>query len=373
MPNPRRRLTLQKPLLAWYRRNKRDLPWRRTRDPYRILVSEFMLQQTQVATVIPYYRRFLKTFPTVSSLGRAPIQKVLKLWEGLGYYSRARNLHRAAGEILATREGKVPSRPEELASLPGIGRYTAGAIASIAFDIRTPILDGNVRRVLCRLFGIEEDPREPAVRDRLWKEAERILPDRNAGDFNQALMELGATVCLPRNPACPVCPVRISCQAFKHGLQDRLPVRAEVRAIPAHHMFVALIQNGTDLLIGPRPDHGLLAGLWNFPELDRKGRVGIRKVKEMIEKEIGVKVDWVRPLQPVLHTFSHKRVTYHPHLFRCDEANGRPALPWRWASPAEISSYPLPNAPRKILNQIGATHPLPLAAESSPRYDRAPV
>ncbi|HSG04908.1 MAG TPA: A/G-specific adenine glycosylase, partial [Nitrospiria bacterium] len=198
---------LRKHLLAWYRKSRRDLPWRRTRDPYHILVSEIMLQQTQVDTVIPYYHRFLKAFPTVSKLSRAPERKVLKLWEGLGYYSRARNLHRAAKEVHSGFEGKVPDTLEKLESLPGIGRYTAGAVASIAFDRRTPIVDGNVKRVLCRLFAIEDDPAATSVKNRLWELAESLVPGKSPGDFNQALMEFGATLCRPRNPSCGECPV----------------------------------------------------------------------------------------------------------------------------------------------------------------------
>jgi len=232
---------LQKQLLSWYHRNKRDLPWRKTRDPYRILVSEIMLQQTQVATVIPYYLRFIRTFPTVSSLARAPLQNILKLWEGLGYYSRARNLHRAAQAIHKQWNDQVPSTVAGLSSLPGIGRYTAGAVASIAFGVNAPVLDGNVRRVLCRIFAIRKDPRDAVVQDRLWRLAEELLPARNVGDFNQGLMELGATVCLPRTPSCSVCPVREYCRAHRLGIQNRLPVRIEGRAIPHHKITVATL------------------------------------------------------------------------------------------------------------------------------------
>jgi A/G-specific adenine glycosylase len=355
-----------KRLLAWYRRNKRDLPWRKTRDPYRILVSEIMLQQTQVITVIPYYRRFIKTFPTVSSLARAPLQKVLKLWEGLGYYSRARNLLRAAQAIRNQWKGKVPSSIEALSSLPGIGRYTAGAVASIAFELKAPVLDGNVRRVLCRIFAIRKDPRQAVVQDRLWNLAAEILPEQNVGDFNQALMELGATICLPQTPSCSGCPVSESCQAYQTGIQNRIPVRIVKQTLPHHTMLVALIQNGRGLLIGPRPERGLLAGLWSFPEMDWKDTTS-RQIEKAIEKRLGLKTNLLRPLEPVAHTFSHKRITYHPFLFNCVSAHNRLPDPWQWIPLDKIADYPLPNATRKILDQI-ATDRLPLAAERSAIY-----
>ncbi len=355
-----------KRLLAWYRRNKRDLPWRKTRDPYRILVSEIMLQQTQVITVIPYYRRFIKTFPTVSSLARAPLQKVLKLWEGLGYYSRARNLLRAAQAIRNQWKGKVPSSIEALSSLPGIGRYTAGAVASIAFELKAPVLDGNVRRVLCRIFAIRKDPRQAVVQDRLWSLAAEILPEQNVGDFNQALMELGATICLPQTPSCSGCPVSESCQAYQTGIQNRIPVRIVKQTLPHHTMLVALIQNGRGLLIGPRPERGLLAGLWSFPEMDWKDTTS-RQIEKAIEKRLGLKTNLLRPLEPVAHTFSHKRITYHPFLFNCVSAHNRLPDPWQWIPLDKIADYPLPNATRKILDQI-ATDRLPLAAERSAIY-----
>ncbi|HEY5594954.1 MAG TPA: A/G-specific adenine glycosylase [Nitrospiria bacterium] len=368
---------LQKRLLDWYQNNKRDLPWRKTRDPYRILVSEIMLQQTQVVTVIPYYRRFIKTFPTVSSLARAPLRKVLKRWEGLGYYSRSRNLRRAAQVIRAQWKGKVPSTIEGLSSLPGIGRYTAGAVASIAFDVKAPILDGNVRRVLCRIFAIRKDPRQTVVQDRLWSLAAEILPEQNAGDFNQALMELGATVCLPQTPSCSVCPVRDACRAYQMGLQDRLPVRIERRARPHHAMLVALVRNGRGLLIGPRPARGLLAGLWSFPEMDWNEAMTRRRIEKAIEKQLGLKTNLLRSLEPVAHTFSHKRITYHPYLFDCVSTQNRPPAPWRWIPHAKIDGYPLPNATRKIFDQIPVdarrakrATSLPMAAEQTAVYRR---
>jgi len=361
---------LQKRLKSWYNRNKRDLPWRKTRDPYRILVSEIMLQQTQVATVIPYYLRFIRTFPMVALLARSPLQNVLKLWEGLGYYSRARNLHRAAQAIHEQWNDQVPSTVEGLSALPGIGRYTAGAVASIAFDVAAPILDGNVRRVLCRIFAIRKDPRDAVVQERLWGLAEELLPERNVGDFNQAMMELGATVCLPRTPSCSVCPVREYCRAHRLGLQNRLPVRIEGRAIPHNDVAVALIQNGRSLMIGPRPERGLLAGLWSFPEMDSPNPTTSRGIEREVEIRFGLRSKLLRPLEPVTHTFSHKRITYHSFLFNCVSPPKHLPEPWQWIPAEKIKDYPLPTATRKILDQI-TTDRLPLAAEKTAVYRKS--
>src|SRR5688572_23843941 len=223
--------TFARRLLRWYDRSRRDLPWRVPRDaapgtaldPYHVLVSEAMLQQTQVATVIPYFNGFIARFPNLQSLAAADEQDVLRLWQGLGYYSRARNLQRAARTIVAEHDGRVPETAEALRTLSGVGRYTAGAVASIAFDCRAPIVDGNVARLLCRVDRIESDPRETDTAAQLWRRAEQILPRKRCGDFNSALMELGATVCTPRSPQCLVCPVRDHCEAFAGGVQDRIP------------------------------------------------------------------------------------------------------------------------------------------------------
>jgi A/G-specific adenine glycosylase len=311
-----------------------------------------MLQQTQVSTVIPYYLRFIRSFPTVSSLARSPLQNVLKLWEGLGYYSRARNLQRAAQAIHEQWNDQVPSTVEGLSSLPGIGRYTAGAVASIAFDVAAPVLDGNVRRVLCRIFAIRKDSRDAVVQDRLWKVAEELLPERNVGDFNQALMELGATVCLPRTPSCPLCPVRESCRAHRLGIQSRIPVRMEGRAVPHNKIAVAIIQNGQGLLIGPRPEKGLLAGLWSFPEMDGPNATTARGIEREVEKRFGLTSKLLRPLEPVTHTFSHKRITYFPFLFNWDSPPKHLPEPWQWIPATKIADYPLPNAARKVFDQI---------------------
>src|SRR5579885_341778 len=216
---------LRRRLLAWFDAARRDLPWRRDRDPYRIWVSEVMLQQTTVAAVVPYFERFLRAFPTLADLAAAEEQDVLRLWEGLGYYRRARDLHRAARVLVAQHEGRIPDDPAVLATLPGLGRYTCNAVLSQAFDRRLPILEANTQRVLSRLFGRTEDPRQPAARRWLWQAAEKILPNRDVGTFNQALMELGALVCTPAAPRCTQCPLAARCLARRLGNQSSIPAR----------------------------------------------------------------------------------------------------------------------------------------------------
>ena len=221
-------------LLRWATKNLRDLPWRvEPRDPYRVWVSEIMLQQTQVVTVIPYFRRFTERFPTVQALAAAPLDDVLKLWEGLGYYARARNLHRAARKVVAEFEGRLPDTVEELSQLPGIGRYTLGAIASIAFGRDAPVVDGNVKRVLCRVYAIRGDARRPAVQKKLWALAEANLPKGKAGRWNEAMMELGATVCTPRSPRCDECPLAGVCRARALGIQEQVADEGDPKEIAA--------------------------------------------------------------------------------------------------------------------------------------------
>jgi A/G-specific adenine glycosylase len=355
-------------LLAWYRKNHRDLPWRRTKDPYRIWISEIMLQQTQVATVLPYYDAFITRFPTVKALAAAPLQKVLKAWEGLGYYRRASNLHRTARLIIANGRGNLPRDPEELEALPGIGRSTAGAIASIAHGIPAPILDGNVRRVISRILSIQENPGRPAVQKRLWEVSESLIPRDDAGDFNQSLMELGATVCLPRTPRCAECPVSAACGARQDGLQNQIPARGNAKPVPFHQMWVALVQRGDSILMGPRPREGLLAGLWAPPETPApEAPAGVHRPLEVFSRKLKLNLEWIGPLKPVVHTYSHLRVTYIPFLF---ESRGKPKplhVPWKWARASRLSEYPQSTATRRILEQIrpglGSTNENLLAAE----------
>jgi A/G-specific adenine glycosylase len=261
---------IRRQLLSWFRDNARNLPWRRTRDPYRIWISEVMLQQTQVATVIPYFKRFLKQFPTLAQLARADEQAVLRLWEGLGYYRRARDLCRAARQLHGRKCRTIPDDPDLVSALPGFGRYTTNAVLSQAYDRRLPILEANSERVLCRLFGIAENPKDAAVRKRLWQLSESLLPQRSAGDFNQALMELGALVCTPTSPACGDCPLREHCQARREKRQGEIPFRARPAESVAVEEVAIVIRKRNRLLLVQRPAGGRWGLMWEFPHHARE-------------------------------------------------------------------------------------------------------
>lgn len=343
-------------LLKWYHLHGRDLPWRRTADPYAIWVSEIMLQQTQVATVLPYYDRFLAAFPTVRDLSAAPLDKVLKAWEGLGYYARARHLHRAANEIVSRFGGRFPSKFEEILSLPGIGRSTAGAIATIALGQRHPILDGNVRRVLCRYFCVEEDPKTKQVEERLWQYSEKLLPKKEAADYTQAIMDLGATLCTPAEPRCTLCPVRQRCKAWEKGIQEKLPVKSAVKSIPERDYVAAVLFRGEKVLIRRRPAKGLLGGLWEFPggrvELDRKGRGFEKKIHGALQQELPWKVDRWAPWGKIKHTFTHFKMTLHVFSGRIESRPERSTDEQKWVGLKELSKYAFSSAHQKILLKL---------------------
>jgi len=351
MPPPRYK-DVSPLLLGWFDKNARDLPWRKTKDPYAIWVSEIMLQQTQVDTVEPYYHRFLKRFPTVRRLARARLDTVLKLWEGLGYYSRARNLHQAARHIVRDYDGNVPQTRQALLSLPGVGPYTAGAIASIAFKQNEPLVDGNVIRVLCRLFRIRENPKSGTTQKRLWQIAKELLPPGRAGAFNQALMELGATVCSPRNPTCEACPLQKKCLARKHNEQETLPLRADKKPLPHQDVAVAVIYKNGRILIDKRKPDGLLGGLWEFPGGKiEDGESHTAALKREVREELGITVRTIRPLVIVQHAYSHFSVTLH--VFTCTFASGTPqcrtCVDFKWVHPKQLKNYAFPAANKKII------------------------
>ena len=275
-----------------------------------------MLQQTRVPAAIPYYERFLKRFPTVRHLARARLDTVLKLWEGLGYYSRARNLHAAAREIVARFGGEIPRTREELLTLPGIGRYTAGAIASIAFGRREPLVDGNVERVLCRVFRIHGNPKDAAIRKKLWSIAEDLLPKDHVGQFNQALMELGSEICTPRNPRCEICPLNRLCEANLHGEQNSLPTRVRKKPLPSHVVAVGVIYRAGRILIDKRKPKGLLGGLWEFPGGKvQPGESLESALHRELREELDIEVEVVREIAVVDHTYTHFHVEIH--AFEC--------------------------------------------------------
>jgi A/G-specific adenine glycosylase len=346
---------LGRQLLAWYRRNERSLPWRKTNEPYRIWISEIMLQQTQVDTVIPYYHRFLKAFPTVSSLARAPLQKVLKTWENLGYYSRARNIHVAAKVIVEKFGGQIPDNLEEIKTLPGIGQYSAGAILSIAYGQAIPAVDGNVHRILCRLFAIRKPVDDTQEQKQLQELAASLIPAKYPGDFNQALMDLGATICKAKNPDCSRCPVACHCQARLHDLQNVLPITRKAPTIPHRQAAAAVIHNSKGmLLVVQRPASGLLASLWKLPgsfiKSDEDTKISLmRSVKE----ELGISIRPGKHLASVNHTYTHFRITLH--AYECSLLKGAPkplgCQNWRWASLTDLKKLPLSKIDRIIVGQ----------------------
>lgn len=345
----------RKTLLRWYRRSRRDLPWRRTRDPYRIWVSEIMLQQTQAATVAPYYKRFLKAFPTVRALAKVRKDRLMKLWEGLGYYARARNMRAAAKEIVARHGGRIPRDPDIFSNLPGAGPYTTAAVLSIAYGIPLAAVDGNVKRVVSRLFDIDR-PIKPDDRE-IGALTRKLLDVGQPGDFNQAMMELGARICAPRQPACLLCPVRIYCRAFKQGTVNERPVRAGRRARPHLQVVAGILKKDGKVLIGRRPDRGLLGGLWEFPggKVER-GESREEALRRELNEELGVKVHVGPATAAVNHTYTHFSVTLSGHF--CALRGGVPkplahsAL--RWVTPSDLEKFAMPEANRKILRELRA-------------------
>jgi A/G-specific adenine glycosylase len=343
--------TIAAPLLAWYDAQGVVLPWRGERDPYRVWLSEIMLQQTQIETVKPYYARFLEAYPTVEALAAAPLDDVLKRWEGLGYYSRARNLHAAARQVAA--RGGFPATVEGLLALPGIGRYTAGAIASIAFGARAPVLDGNVIRVFARLRDLDEDVSAKPTLDRLWALAEAWLPAARVGDYNQALMDLGRLVCTPKRPACPACPLRDRCLASARGTQALRPVKAKRAPTPHYPVAAGLITDDAGrLLIAQRPAEGLLGGLWEFPGGKQEpGETLEACLARELDEELGITVAVGAHFVSVRHAFTHFKITLH--AFWCRITSGEPqpigVQDWAWVAESELDRYAFGKADREII------------------------
>lgn len=342
--------------MAWFRANARDLPWRKNRSPYRIWVSEIMLQQTRVDTVVPYYERFLKRFPTVRALAAAPLDDVLKLWEGLGYYSRARNLHAAARKIVDEHGGRFPKDLESIRALPGIGPYTGAAIASLAFGIRAAAVDGNVLRVLSRLTAFEKNIAEPAARAEIQRLADRLIPEEDPGAFNEALMELGATVCTPRNPQCGRCPWSGDCRARRTGDPTSFPRKSRSRVIPHKRVGAGVVarKDGTVLIAQRKPD-SMLGGLWEFPGGTQENGESIEAcIARELKEELGIDVAVGPHLITVRHAFSHFRMELHAHL--CRLRSGRPraihCADWRWVSLDEIGQFAFGRADQKIIDYL---------------------
>jgi|SRR5690625_1363777 len=346
-------LQFQTDLLNWYGQNKRDLPWRQDQNPYKVWVSEIMLQQTQVDTVIPYFYRFMEQFPTVYDLASADEQDVLKAWEGLGYYSRARNLQNAVREVVSEYNGKVPDHPKQLGELKGIGPYTRGAILSIAFNQPEPAVDGNVMRVLSRIFNIDDDISVGRTRKRFEEIVREIISEEDPSSFNQALMELGALICTPKSPMCMFCPVMEHCEAYEEGIQEQLPVKAKkVKQKKKPYKSVIIKNEKGEVIIERRPETGLLANLWQFPMIPGQIKTN-EEAEQWLYKEYGLDITIDKKVGDVRHVFSHiiweigvyEAITYQSVKEIKDQR-------LRMVSREEIDEFPFPVSHQKMMKYI---------------------
>ena len=342
-------------LLVWYDRESRDLPWRKQQDPYSVWVSEIMLQQTQVKTVIPYFEAFMRRFPTIHALAEAPLDEVLARWSGLGYYRRARQLHRAAREIEEVWNGEFPTSSRELQSLPGIGPYTAAAVASIAFGEKVPVLDGNVERVLCRRMRFSEDPKKAASRRKLSEGAAALLDPKRPGDSNQALMELGAMVCRPVNPDCSTCPLAAGCGAWKENEVELYPVPRPRRKVERMRRVAALVYEEGKILLFRRPDDaGLMAGLWELPNVSKESTKGESEVEGRLAAKYGGEWKLSRQHGTIRHGITYRALTIQVQSAQFFAggtlAEGPEAA---WVSLGEISEFAVSSMVDKALGVAG--------------------
>ncbi|GAB4365058.1 MAG: A/G-specific adenine glycosylase [Calditrichia bacterium] len=347
--------TFRQNLLNWYKKHRRPFPWRKSDDPYEIWVSEVMLQQTQAATALTYFPTFIARFPTLRRLASADQQEVLKAWEKMGYYARARNLHRAAQIILNEHSGKIPTNYSEFKKLPGVGEYIAAAVMSIAFNQSWPVVDGNVKRVLARLLRITE-PVNGASSKKVWQNfAGQLLHPEKPGDFNQAMMELGSLICKPKNPDCVQCPVKAFCTAYRQGVQSDYPKRRSTPPVPAYRIAVGIVQRNGKMLITRRRPEGLLGGLWEFPGGKIESEESpARACNREIREETGVDVQVGEHLLNVKHAYSHFKVRLE--VFACHYVQGTVRLngpvDYRWVGLEELDAYPFPAATHKIIAHL---------------------
>ncbi len=345
---------IQSELLNWFEINQRDLPWRLNKDPYRIWVSEIMLQQTRVDTVIPYYENFMTQFPTLNELADADEEKVIKAWEGLGYYSRVRNLHSAVKEVASSYGGVVPDSQEEISTLKGVGPYTAGAILSIAYGKRIPAVDGNVMRVISRIYNLHDDIAKVSTRKNIETIVTDLIPDGSASYFNQALMELGALICVPRSPKCLSCPLQHICKAREAGVEENLPIKTRAKKPRPVQVTVGVIEKEGKVLIHKRPTEGLLGGLWEF--------LGGEVVEDfssedslihILYNQYRIKAEIQSFFMPVQHTFSH--LIWNMRVFRCKWIEDEELPPFeqmKWVALHELKHYAFPVAHLKIVNEL---------------------
>ncbi len=337
-------------LLAWYIQEQRILPWRQTKDPYKIWISEIMLQQTRVDTVIDYYCRFINTFPSIIHLAEAELDIILKQWEGLGYYSRAKNIYKAARMVVEQYEGKFPNTYEQIIHLPGIGAYTAGAILSIAFNRSYPAVDGNVLRVISRIFLIQNNIGDTAVKKEIHDIVQFLIPEGRAGDFAQALMELGAVICIPRMPKCTICPVHSECRAYHENKQDELPIRSKPRKQKQVLRYIAIIKNNNEILMRKRREGELLGGLWEFPGVEADT---IEQFQEKFYVEYGLLIQVDDHILDCEHIFTH--IHWKMKVYRCrivEKHVGNIVENSTWMSKERMNEIPIPTAFQKIKKAV---------------------
>lgn len=343
-------------LLPWFLDNKRSMPWRSNRTPYRVWISELMLQQTRVDQATPYFHRFMKRFPSMKSLASASQEDVLKMWEGLGYYSRARNLHKASQIIVDEYHGRFPSTAEEIIKLPGVGSYTAAAIGSLAFNLDLAVLDGNVIRVLSRLFAYKKDARTTTAKKELQQMTDDLLIKGRAGDFNEAMMELGATVCLPKNPDCPVCPLSRCCLANKAGTPTDFPIKAPKKKIPHIVVGAAVVMNGKgQVLIAQRRAEDMLGGLWEFPGGKQEAGETIQEcVARELNEELGIQIEVGDFLVTVKHAYSHFTMELHTYFATVKSGKPKPlqCQNFQWLKISDLRNVPYSKADLRIIDEL---------------------
>lgn len=347
--------TIHTPLLTWYDQHHRNLPWRQTSDPYAVWVSEVMLQQTQVNTVIPYFQRFLEKYPTIQDLAASDLQTVLKKWEGLGYYGRARNMHRAAHIVLHEHQGRFPDTWEHIHALPGVGDYIAAAVLSIAFNSPYAVVDGNVKRVLARLFRLNTPVNQSKHGNTFKKHADKLLFKPDPGRYNQAMMELGALVCTPYSPLCATCPIHSACKAYQSSTVDLFPKRVKAKKTPLYNIAIGVVLKNNKVLITQRRNDGLLGGLWEFPggkikDKETSNDACIRELKE----ETGLDVFVLQYLTQIKHAYTHFKIV--ADVFICGYVSGIVALngpvDHKWITLEQINDYPFPKANHKFIPNL---------------------
>ncbi len=370
MPKKNSRSPFATKLLEWYDSKAVALPWRGSHNAYKIWLSEIMLQQTRVTAVKDYYQKFLTKFPTIETLANASQDEVLKAWEGLGYYSRARNLHKLAKIVAQEMNGKFPETVEALQNLPGIGRYTAAAIASIAFDERAAVLDGNVIRILTRLYDIAEEIGSPKITKQLWDLADSLLPTERYGDYNQAIMDLGRLICLPRNPACQNCPVQQFCQAQKNNTVHLRPVKKAKAPLPNRYAMAAVVRDAQErILLVQRPQDGLLGGLWMLPQIECESDSDEQKIlSQYFHAAFGLKIRVAEQMASAKQTFTHFHLLLR--AFACEVMSGKLKTPQKtaWASKQEIVNYSFGKSDQQILAALDSWQPSLFAEYESSKY-----